>query len=109
MDKQDIIIYKTGDGKASVALYARDGNVWLTQKQLAELFATSRPNITMHISNILKEKELDKNSVCKDFLLTAADGKKYSVAHYSLSMILAVVSGLAALAARNFGNGRIVI
>ena len=90
MDKQDIIIYKTVDGKASVALYARDSNVWVTQKQLAKLFATSRPNITMHISNILKEKELDQNSVCKDFLLTAADGKNYSVAHYSLSMILAI-------------------
>ncbi len=86
VDKQDIIIYKTGDGKASVALYAKDGNVWLTQKQLAELFATSRSNITMHISNILKEKELNQNSVCKDFLLTAADGKNYSVAHYSLSI-----------------------
>ncbi len=107
MDKQDIIIYKTGDGKASVALYARDGNVWLTQKQLAELFATSRPNITMHISNILKEKELDKNSVCKDFLLTAADGKKYSVAHYSLSMILAVgfrVSGVRGTQFRQWAN-----
>ena len=107
MDKQDIIIYKTGDGKASVALYARDGNVWLTQKQLAELFATSRPNITMHISNILKEKELDKNSVCKDFLLTAADGKKYSVAHYSLSMILAVgfrVSGTRGTQFRQWAN-----
>ena len=79
MDKQDIIIYKTGDGKASVALYAKDGNVWLTQKQLAELFATSRHNITMHISNMLKEKELNQNSVCKDFLLTAADGKNYVV------------------------------
>jgi hypothetical protein len=107
MDKQDIIIYKTGDGTASVALYARDGNVWLTQKQLAALFATSRPNITMHISNILKEKELDQNSVCKDFLLTAADDKNYSVAHYSLSMILAVgfrVSGVRGTQFRQWAN-----
>jgi hypothetical protein len=107
MDKQDIIIYKTGDGKASVALYARDGNVWLTQKQLAELFVTSRSNITMHIGNILKEKELDQNSVCKDFLLTAADGKNYSVAHYSLSMILAVgfrVSGVRGRQFRQWAN-----
>jgi len=107
MDKQNIIIYKTGDGKASVVLYARDGNVWLTQKQLAELFATSRPNITMHISNILKEKELDQNSVCKDFLLTATDGKNYSVAHYSLPMILAVgfrVSGVRGMQFRQWAN-----
>jgi len=90
MDKQNIIIYKTADGKASVALYAQDGEVWLNQKQLAELFATSRQNMTMHISNILKEKELNKKSVCKDFLHTATDGKNYSVSYYSLSLIIAV-------------------
>ena len=90
MEQQNIIIYKTADGKSSVALYAQDGHVWLNQKQLAELFATSRPNITMHIANILKEKELSKNSVCKDFLHTAQDGKNYSVTHYALPMILAV-------------------
>lgn len=90
MNQQNIIIYKTPDGKASVALYAKDGDVWLSQNQLAELFATSRPNITTHISNILKEKELEEISVCKDFLLTAADSKKYTVIHYSLPMILAI-------------------
>ncbi len=90
MEQQNIIIYKTADGKASVALYARDGEIWLTQKQLAELFATSRPNITVHIANILKEKELLENSVCKNFLHTAADGKEYQVKYYSLPMILAV-------------------
>ncbi len=79
--KQDIIIYKAVDGKASVALYARDGDVWLSQKQLGELFVTSRANVTMHAANILKEKELIANSVCKEFLHTAADGKEYSVTH----------------------------
>ena len=90
MDQQNIIIYKTADGRASVALYAHEGQVWLNQAQLAELFATSRANITMHVANILKEKELLEKSVCKDFLLTAADGKQYSVTHYALPMILAV-------------------
>lgn len=85
-----IILYNTVDGKASVALYARDGNVWLNQNQLAELFATSKPNISMHISNILKEKELDTNSVVKDYLTTASDGKQYRVVFYSLEMIMAV-------------------
>lgn len=75
MDKQDIIIYKTPDGRASVALYARDGNIWFSQNQLAELFATSRPNITMYISNILKDNELPENSVCKDFLTTEKNTK----------------------------------
>jgi hypothetical protein len=89
-DKQNIIIYKTADGKASVALYAKDGNVWMNQNQLAELFATSKQNISLHISNILKEGELYKNSVVKDYLTTASDGKDYNITFYSLDMILAI-------------------
>ena len=69
--ESNIIIYNTIDGKASVALYAKDGKIWLNQKQMAELFATSIANVNMHISNILKEKELDKKSVIKDYLITA--------------------------------------
>ena len=75
MKDNSIIIYNTQDGKSSVSLFAKDGSVWMSQNQLAELFATSKPNISMHISNILKEKELDENSVVKDYLTTAADGK----------------------------------
>jgi hypothetical protein len=89
-NKQNIIIYNTADGKASVALYAKDGNIWMSQNQLAELFATSVPNISMHISNILKEGELEQKSVIKDYLTTASDGKKYNVTFYSLDMILAI-------------------
>ena len=88
--KRNIIIYNTADGKASVSLFSRDGMIWMNQGQLAELFDTSVPNISMHISNILKEKELDENSVVKDYLTTAPDGKAYNVAFYALDMILAV-------------------
>ena len=88
-DKQNIIIYNTADGKASVSLYAKDGMVWMNQNQLAELFDTSVPNISMHTSNILKDMELDHNSVIKDYLTTAADGKEYNVTFYSLEMVLA--------------------
>ena len=88
--EQTIIIYNTPDGKASVSLYARDGSVWMNQNQLAELFATSKQNISLHIINILEEKELKENSVVKDYLTTAADGKKYNVTFYSLEMILAI-------------------
>jgi hypothetical protein len=56
MENQPIIIYNTPDGKTRVTLFARDGSVWMNQNQLAELFDTSVPNISMHISNILKEK-----------------------------------------------------
>jgi hypothetical protein len=89
-NKQNIIIYKTADGKASVALYAKDGYIWMNQNQLAELFATSVPNMSMHISNILKDGELEQISVIKDYLTTAADGKEYNVTFYSLDMILAI-------------------
>lgn len=85
-----IIIYNTDDGKASVILYAKDGNIWMNQNQMAELFATSIPNVSMHISNILKEGELDENSVIKDYLTTASDGKNYQVTFYALDMILAI-------------------
>jgi hypothetical protein len=90
MSQQNIIIYKTTDGKASVSLYAKDGDVWMNQQQLAELFDTSVPNISMHISNILKDKELESNSVIKNYLTTATDNKQYEVTFYSLSMILAI-------------------
>lgn len=89
-EQQNIIIYNTADGKASVSLYAKDGMVWMNQNQLAELFDTSVPNISIHISNILKEQELESTSVIKDYLTTASDGKEYNVTFYSLEMILAI-------------------
>lgn len=89
-EQQNIIIYKTNDGKASVALFAKDGKIWLNQKSIAELFGTSKQSISRHIINILNDCELDKISVVKDFLTTADDGKTYNVTFYSLEMILAI-------------------
>ncbi len=89
-NQQSIIIYNTDDGKAVVSLYAQDGMVWMNQNQLAELFDTSVPNISMHIAKLLEEKELDENSVVKDYLTTATDGKKYKVTYYALDMVLAI-------------------
>jgi hypothetical protein len=90
MEERSIIIYNTKDGKTSVSLLTKDSTVWMNQNQLAELFVTSVPNISMHISNILNENELIKNSVVKDYLSTATDGKEYNVTFYSLEMILAI-------------------
>ncbi len=89
-NQQNIIIYNTPDGKSSVSLYAQDGNVWLTQDQLAELFGTSKQNVGQHIKNIFEDKELDENSVVKNYFTTAQDGKNYDILHYALPMILAI-------------------
>ncbi len=90
MEQSNIIIYNTNDGKVKIILYAKDGNIWMNQNQMAELFATSIPNISMHISNILKEGELQQDSVIKEYLTTASDGKNYNVTFYSLEMVLAI-------------------
>ena len=74
-EESNIIIYNSVDGRASVVLYARDGSVWMNQNQLAELFDTSKQGIGQHIANILNESELDANSVVKDYLTTAVDGR----------------------------------
>ena len=74
-NESNIIIYNTIDGKASVVLYARDGSVWMNQNQLAELFDTSKQGIGQHIANILNDRKLDANSVVKDYLTTAVDGR----------------------------------
>ena len=68
----------------------KDETVWLTQKQMAELFGKDRRTITRHIQNIYKDEELDENSVCSFFEHTAEDGKKYTVQYYNLDMIISV-------------------
>lgn len=88
--QQNIIIYNTADGKASVSLYTKDGNVWMNQSQLAELFDTSKQNIGQHIAKVIEDGELQGNSVVKNYFTTAQDGKEYNVTFYSLDMILAI-------------------
>lgn len=86
----ELILYQTEDGKAEVRLRAEDGSVWLTQGEIAELFATTKQNVSLHAANILKEGELAEDSVVKESLTTAADGKRYRTRLYRLEMILAV-------------------
>jgi hypothetical protein len=76
--------------KSPVTLTARDGNVWLNQQMLAELFDTSVSNVSRNITNVLEDKELNANSVIEYYAITAPDGKQYNTAFYSLDMILAV-------------------
>lgn len=85
-----LVLYQSDDGLAHVQLKARDGSVWLTQLEVADLFATTKQNVSLHMRNILRERELVADSVVKDSLTTAADGKKYRTKLYRLEMILAV-------------------
>ena len=86
----ELILYQTEDGLARVQLRALDGTVWLTQLEIADLFATTKQNVSLHTRNVLKEAELRRDSVVKESLTTAADGKRYRTQLFSLEMILAV-------------------
>ena len=89
----DIIIYKSDDGKINVEPYEKDGSIWLNQKQIAELFASSRSNVAEHILNIYNEGEVDKISTCRNFRQVQTEGKRQvtrEVTFYNLDAIIAV-------------------
>ena len=86
--KNEIILFENQGVKLEVNL--KDETVWLTQKQMAELFDKDRRTITRHIQNIYKDEELEENAVCSFFEHTAEDGKKYKVQYYNLDMIISV-------------------
>lgn len=88
--KDEIIIYQANEQSTRLEVRIEEDTVWLTQAQMADLFQTTRNNITLHISNIFKEKELDEISVGKESLLTAGDGKKYKTKFYNLDIIIYV-------------------
>lgn len=85
----EIVLYQPND-QLSIEVKLENETVWLTQQQMAMLFNTTRNNITLHIGNIFREGELDKDSVCKESLLTAADGKVYKTNFYNLDVIISV-------------------
>lgn len=85
-----LILYTTEDGKSQIKLRADQQTVWLTQLEMAELFDASKQNISLHLKNLLEDGELDEQSVVKESLTTAADGKRYETKLYNLDAILAV-------------------
>jgi prophage maintenance system killer protein len=90
MKKNEIVLFETKD-KSKLLSVKMDGNtVWLSQAQMAELFDTTKQNVSLHANNCFKEGELDRNSVVKDFLTTATDGKQYKTKHYNLDVIISV-------------------
>ena len=80
----DIIIYKTKDKKTQIDVKFENETVWLTQQQMVTLFLQTKQNISLHINNCFKEKELQAISVVKESLTTASDGKRYKTKHYNL-------------------------
>jgi len=90
MSKGELILYKTDDGLTTINLRAIDGTVWLTQSEIADLFDTTKQNVSLHLQNIFEDNELVQNSVVKKFLTTASDGKQYKTNFYNLDAILAV-------------------
>ncbi len=90
IDKNEIIIYQPEGREFHIDVLVENETVWLTQAQMAELFNSTRNNITLHIKNIFQEQELDANSVSKESLLTANDGKKYKTKIYNLDVIISV-------------------
>ena len=85
----EIILYQPND-EVKLEVRLAEETVWLTQAQMAELFQTSKQNVSLHTHNVFKEKELDQDSVVKESLTTAADGKNYRVKYYNLDVIISV-------------------
>ena len=85
----EFLIFTKQNKEKTIEVIVDEETVWLSQKLVAELFGTTRNNITMHLTNIFNN-ELNKDSVCKDFLHTASDGKNYKTKYYNLDVIIAV-------------------
>jgi len=85
-----VVIYQSEDGRTKLDVRLEDQTVWLSQKQLTELFGKAKGTISEHIKHIFEDRELEEDSVVRLFRTTAADGKQYEVAHYNLDMVLAL-------------------
>ena len=88
--KKELVFFETKDHAVKLEVPVNEETVWLTQAQMASLFQTTKQNISLHVNNCFREKELDKNSVVKDFLTTASDGKQYKTKFYNLDVIISV-------------------
>ena len=84
----EIILFETSDKKVTLSVPMDGDTVWLSQAQMAELFDTTKQNVSLHANNCFKEGELNKTSVVKDFLTTASDGKNYKTKYYNLDLAL---------------------
>lgn len=93
MNKGEIIIYKTKDGETSIDVRMEEETVWLTQAQMVDLFQTTKQNVSLHINNVYKENELEKNSTVKEYLTVQNEGRRLirrNVKYYNLDVIISV-------------------
>lgn len=94
MDKENkLILYKDDEGKVNVNVRFADEDVWLTQQQLADIYCTTKQNVSQHIDNILADGELDENLTVKNFLTVRQEGKRQvqrDITYYNLDMIIAL-------------------
>ena len=88
--KAEIILYQSDGANVPVQVRYMDETLWMPQKEIAELFDTTKQTISYHMGNIFKEGELAKEAVVKEILTTASDGKNYRVGFYNLDAIIAV-------------------
>jgi hypothetical protein len=88
--KSQLLFYQAPDGRTRLEVRLQGETVWLTQNQMAELFQTTKQNVSLHIKNIFAEKEISEKSVVKEFLTTAGDGKNYQTRFYNLDVIISV-------------------
>ena len=94
MDKENkLILYKDNEGKVNVNVRFADEDVWLTRENLAEIYATTPQNISLHVGNIYQDKELSEEGTRKKFFLVRQEGKRQvhrEIDHYNLDMIIAL-------------------
>lgn len=86
----EFLVFTARDGEQALDIRYEDGDIWLTQKNMAELFACSADNISLHLKNIFKEGELEEQAVAEIFSATASDGKNYRTKHYNLDAVISV-------------------
>ena len=101
----DIIIYQTDDGLTKIDVKIENETVWLSQQQMAELYGTTKQNISLHIKNIFDEKELNENSTVKEFLTVQKEGNRNverNVKFYNLDMIISLGYRIKSKIATNF-------
>lgn len=86
----ELVLYTSDDGRTRLDLRIEGRTAWLTQLEIAELFQTTKQNVSLHAKNILKDRELAEDAAVKDSLTTAAYGKRYLTRLYNLALILAI-------------------